>query len=234
MQAFISDTSPASGTLRWRSTSTWKQWHPLDRLEQDRKMLDEAIFSIKTSYAPVARSCLSQPRAGKRHCGSEATRLNMPYVTERWLGGMSYQFCYDPQVVEKTFSDRQDDERWSYENYKKENSCWRARKPSCKAIGWIADLTDYCSSFRDWCKARTYRSGRTQSWISRICYGDTNSDPSNIDSLFPPMTMPSSQSRSLLITLAKPSKRLWWNARKTRKKPVRKKKKRRSARLTRP
>jgi small subunit ribosomal protein S2 len=39
----------------------------------------------------------------------EAKRLNMPFVTERWLGGMLTNFRDDQKIVEKTRSDREVD-----------------------------------------------------------------------------------------------------------------------------
>jgi len=62
----------------------------------------------------------------------------MPYVTERWFGRNAYQFCYHPQVVERLSQIDKMMKDESYENIHQErkNSCWRARKPSCKSNWW--------------------------------------------------------------------------------------------------
>jgi len=67
--------------------------HIID-LNKTLKCLEEATFAIKNIVRSGRKIMLvATKKQAKDIIVEEATRLNMPYVTERWLGGMLTNFA---------------------------------------------------------------------------------------------------------------------------------------------
>ena len=62
-------------------------------LQQSLSYIDRAYEFVRSTVAPAARSCSSAPRSRPRKpIAEQATRVGMPYVNQRWLGGMLTNF----------------------------------------------------------------------------------------------------------------------------------------------
>ncbi len=67
--------------------------HIID-LNKTQKRLEEAIFALKNIVRSGRKIMfVATKKQAKDIINEEATRLNMPYVTERWLGGMLTNFA---------------------------------------------------------------------------------------------------------------------------------------------
>ncbi|HEY5824318.1 MAG TPA: 30S ribosomal protein S2 [Cyclobacteriaceae bacterium] len=159
--------------------------HIID-LNKTIKNLEEAAYALKN----VVRSgrkimFVATKKQAKDIISEEATRLNMPFVTERWLGGMLTNFATirkslkKLQQIEKLMKDE------AFTNLAKRERLMITREKAKleKLLGGIADLNRLPAAlFVIDVKREHIAVGEAQKLnIPVFAMVDTNSDPSNID-----------------------------------------------------
>jgi hypothetical protein len=92
--AFISATRPVSGTPRWRrSFSAHRNKIHIVNLEKTLAKYNEAMTFVRRLAAKKGTILfVGTKRQAREIMAEEATRCGMPYVDERWLGGMLTNF----------------------------------------------------------------------------------------------------------------------------------------------
>jgi len=159
--------------------------HLID-LNKTMKCLDEAIFSIKNIVRSGRKIMfVATKKQAKDIVVTEATRLNMPYVTERWLGGMLTNFATIRKSLKRLSQIDKMMKDESYENITKKEKLMLTREKAKlqKQLGGIADLNRLPAAlFVIDVKREHIAVAEAQKLnIPVFAMVDTNSDPSNID-----------------------------------------------------
>jgi small subunit ribosomal protein S2 len=106
--------------------------------------LEEASNAIKQIVRSGKKVMfVATKKQAKDLVAEEARRLNMPYVTERWLGGMLTNFATIRKVLEENVHHRQMMKEDAYKNLAKKERLMitRQREKLESVLGGIADLT---------------------------------------------------------------------------------------------
>ena len=115
----------------------------------------------------------------------EAKRLNMPYVTERWLGGMLTNFATIRKSLKKMTSMEKMLKDDSYKNLAKRERLMitREKEKLERVLGGIADLTRLPAALFIIDVKREHIAVKEAKKLNIPVFAvvDTNSDPSNID-----------------------------------------------------
>jgi small subunit ribosomal protein S2 len=159
--------------------------HIID-LNKTLKCLEEATFAIKNIVRSGRKIMfVATKKQAKDIINEEATRLNMPYVTERWLGGMLTNFATIRkslkrlQQIDKMMKDE------TVENLTKKEKLMLTREKAKlqKQLGGIADLNRLPAAlFVIDVKREHIAVAEAQKLnIPVFAMVDTNSDPSDID-----------------------------------------------------
>jgi small subunit ribosomal protein S2 len=159
--------------------------HLID-LNKTLKCLEEAIYAMKNIVRSGRKIMfVATKKQAKDVINTEATRLNMPYVTERWLGGMLTNFATIRKSLKKlTQIDKmmKDD---AVENLTKKEKLMmtRERAKLQKQLGGISDLNRLPAAlFVVDVKREHIAVAEAQKLnIPVFAMVDTNSDPTNID-----------------------------------------------------
>jgi small subunit ribosomal protein S2 len=178
--------------------------HIID-LEKTIVKLDEAASAMKH----IARSgkkvlFVATKKQAKEIVAEKVKLVNMPYVTERWPGGMLTNFPTIRKAVKKMGSIDKMAVDGTFTNLSKRErlQVTRQRAKLEKNLGSIVDLTRLPSALFivDVCKEHIAVSEAKRLGIPVFAMVDTNSDPSNID--FPiPANDDASKSISLIIEI---------------------------------
>jgi small subunit ribosomal protein S2 len=178
--------------------------HIID-LEKTVVKLDEAASAMKQ----IARSgkkilFVATKKQAKEIVAEKVKEVNMPYVTERWPGGMLTNFPTIRKAVKKMGSIDKMATDGTFTNLSKRErlQVTRQRAKLEKNLGSIVDLTRLPSALFvvDVCKEHIAVSEAKRLGIPVFAMVDTNSDPSNIE--FPiPANDDASKSISLIIGL---------------------------------
>jgi small subunit ribosomal protein S2 len=178
--------------------------HIID-LEKTILKLDEAASAMKH----IARSgkkvlFVATKKQAKEIVSEKVKAVNMPYVTERWPGGMLTNFPTIRKAVKKMGSIDKMAVDGTFTNLSKRErlQVTRQRAKLEKNLGSIVDLTRLPSALFivDVCKEHIAVREAKRLGIPVFAMVDTNSDPSDID--FPiPANDDASKSISLIITL---------------------------------
>lgn len=119
----------------------------------------------------------------------EARRLNMPYVTERWLGGMLTNFATVRKSLKKMASMEKLMKDESYTSLAKRERLMMQRENEKlkRVLGGIADLTRLPAALFivDAKKEHIAISEAKKLNIPVFAMVDTNSDPSDVDQVIP-------------------------------------------------
>jgi small subunit ribosomal protein S2 len=148
--------------------------------------LDEANKAIK-QIVRSGRKVLfvATKKQAKEVVTQEAIRLNMPYVTERWLGGMLTNFATIRKSLKKMTSIEKMMKEETYQNLAKRERLMITREKDklARVLGGIADLTRLPAAlFVVDVKNEHIAIKEAQKLnIPVFAMVDTNSDPSNID-----------------------------------------------------
>jgi small subunit ribosomal protein S2 len=176
--------------------------HIID-LEKTIVKLDEAASAMK-HIAKSGKKVLfvATKKQAKEIVSEKVKNINMPYVTERWPGGMLTNFPTIRKAVKKMGSiDRMATDGTFLNLSKREKlQVTRQRAKLEKNLGSIVDLTRLPSALFivDVCKERIAVREAKRLGIPVFAMVDTNSDPSDID--FPiPANDDASKSISLII-----------------------------------
>jgi small subunit ribosomal protein S2 len=178
--------------------------HIID-LEKTIVKLDEAASAMK-HIAKSGKKILfvATKKQAKEIVSEKVKRVNMPYVTERWPGGMLTNFPTIRKAVKKMGSIDKMATDGTFLNLSKREKLQvtRQRAKLEKNLGSIVDLTRLPSALFvvDVCKEHIAVREAKRLGIPVFAMVDTNSDPSNID--FPiPANDDASKSISLIVEL---------------------------------
>ena len=159
--------------------------HIID-LNKTVKCLDEAAYAMK-NIVRAGRKIMfvSTKKQAKEIISEEANRLNMPFVTERWLGGMLTNFA----TIRKSLKKLQQIEKLmkedGYENLTKKERLMLTREKTKlqKQLGGISDLNRLPAAlFVIDVKREHIAVAEAQKLnIPVFAMVDTNSDSSDID-----------------------------------------------------
>ncbi len=163
--------------------------HIID-LNKTAVMLDKASAALK-QIAKSGRKILfvATKKQAKEIVAEKVSNVNMPYVTERWPGGMLTNFPTIRKAVKKmtTIDKMEKDGTFSHLSKRERLQITRQRAKLEKNLGSIADLTRLPSALfvidvmKEYIAVREARS----LGIPVFAMVDTNSDPSNIDFVIP-------------------------------------------------
>jgi len=178
--------------------------HIID-LEKTIVKLDEAASAMKQ----IARSgkkilFVATKKQAKEIVAEKVKQVNMPYVTERWPGGMLTNFPTIRKAVKKMGSIDKMATDGTFSNLSKRErlQVTRQRAKLEKTLGSIIDLTRLPSALFivDVCKERIAVREAKRLGIPVFAMVDTNSDPTDID--FPiPANDDASKSITLIVDL---------------------------------
>lgn len=159
--------------------------HIID-LNKTQKMLEEAV-SVARQLAISGRKILfvATKKQAKEIVQQEAKRIGMPYVADRWLGGMLTNF----NTVRKSIKRMQGIEKmktdgtWERINKKERNMLDRELEKLYRILGGIEDLTRLPSALFivDIKKEHIAIAEARRLKIPTIAMVDTNSNPNEVD-----------------------------------------------------
>lgn len=153
-------------------------------------MLDEAAAAVK-SIARSGRKIMfvATKKQAKEIISSEAKRLGMPFVTERWLGGMLTNFATVRKSIKKmTNIEKMEANGTMATLSKKERLMIRREKEKLeRVLGGINDLVRLPSALFiiDIKKEHIAVKEAQRLNIPTIAMVDTNSDPTQVDFAIP-------------------------------------------------
>lgn len=128
-------------------------------------------------------------KQAKEFVQSEAKRLKMPFVTERWLGGMLTNFQTIRKSLKKmsTIDRLMKDEAFKSLAKKEQLTITRDRQKSEKILGGVADLTRLPAALFivDAKKEHIAIAEAQRLGIPVFAIVDTNSDPDGVDYVIP-------------------------------------------------
>ena len=178
--------------------------HIID-LEKTIVKIEEAAAAMKQ----IARSgkkilFVATKKQAKEIVAERVKKVNMPYVTERWPGGMLTNFPTIRKAVKKMGNIDKMATDGTFNNLSKREKLQvtRQRAKLEKNLGSIVDLTRLPSALFivDVCKERIALTEAKRLGIPVFAMVDTNSDPSDIE--FPiPANDDASKSISLIVGL---------------------------------
>jgi small subunit ribosomal protein S2 len=178
--------------------------HIID-LEKTIIKLDEAASAMK-QIAKSGKKVLfvATKKQAKEIVAEKVKKINMPYVTERWPGGMLTNFPTIRKAVKKMGSIDKMASDGTFANLSKREKLQvtRQRAKLEKNLGSIIDLTRLPSALFivDVCKEHIAVREAKRLGITVFAMVDTNSDPSEID--FPiPANDDASKSISLIVEI---------------------------------
>ena len=159
--------------------------HIID-LNKTQRMLDEAARAAK-QLAISGRKILfvATKKQAKDIVEMEAKRVNMPYVTERWLGGMLTNFATVRKSIKrmKNIEKMKTDGTFERINKKERLMFTREEAKLDKVLGGIAELNRLPSALFivDIYKEHIAVAEARKLNIPTIAMVDTNSDPNLVD-----------------------------------------------------
>jgi small subunit ribosomal protein S2 len=159
--------------------------HIID-LYKTQKMLEEAAKAAK-QLAISGRKILfvATKKQAKEIVQQEAQRIDMPYVTERWLGGMLTNFATVLKSVKrkKQIEKMKTDGTWDRINKKERSMLDREFEKLGKILGGIEDLGRIPSALFvvDIKKEHIAIKEARRLGIPTIGIVDTNSNPNDVD-----------------------------------------------------
>lgn len=159
--------------------------HLID-LNKTQACLDEACGAIK-NIVRSGRKVLfvATKKQAKEVVSKEAERLNMPFATERWLGGMLTNFVTVRKSLKKMSSIEKMMKEESYQSLAKREKLMVTRDKAKleKVLGGIADLTRLPAALFivDAKKEHIAIKEAKKLNIPVFAIVDTNSDPSTVD-----------------------------------------------------
>lgn len=150
----------------------------------------ESIEQASNALGNIIRSgrkvmFVATKKQAKDIVAEEAQRLNMPYVTERWLGGMLTNFATIRKSLKKMSSIEKLMKEDSYQNLAKRERLMITREKDKlhRVLGGIADLTRLPAALFVVDVKREHIAIKEAQKLNIPVFAmvDTNSDPTNID-----------------------------------------------------
>ncbi len=152
--------------------------------------IDEAADALK-QIAKSGKKILfvATKKQAKQAVADRAIALNMPYVTERWPGGMLTNFPTIRKAVKKmsTIDKMASDGTYAHLSKREILQINRQRAKLDKLLGSIADLTRLPSALFVVDVMKEYIAVREANRLGIPVFGivDTNSNPENVDFVIP-------------------------------------------------
>ena len=155
-------------------------------LNKTMKCLEEATFAIKNIVRSGRKIMfVATKKQAKDIIVEEATRLNMPYVTERWLGGMLTNFATIRKSLKKLAQIEKLMKDEAFANLAKRERLMVSREKAKleKLLGGIADLNRLPAALFVIDVKREHIAVKEAQKLNIPVFAmvDTNSDPSDID-----------------------------------------------------
>ena len=163
--------------------------HIIDLYKTQAK-LEEAAAALR-NIAKGGKKILfvATKKQAKEILAEKAQSVNMPYVIERWPGGMLTNFPTIRKAVKKMTSIDKMQKDGTFDNLSKREKLQisRQRAKLEKNLGSIADLNRLPSALFivDVCKEHIAVAEANRLGIPVFAIVDTNSDPSNVDFVIP-------------------------------------------------
>lgn len=159
--------------------------HIID-LNKTQKALEEATFAIKNIVRSGRKIMLvATKKQAKDVIVEEATRLNMPFVTERWLGGMLTNFATIRKSLKKLAQIEKLMKEDAFNNIAKRERLMISREKAKleKLLGGITDLNRLPAALFVIDVKREHIAVKEAQKLNIPVFAmvDTNSDPSDID-----------------------------------------------------
>ncbi|MDX2283499.1 MAG: 30S ribosomal protein S2 [Bacteroidia bacterium] len=159
--------------------------HIID-LNKTQRMLDEAARVAKQlSLSGRKILFVATKKQAKEIVEAEARRVNMPFVTERWLGGMLTNFATVRKSIKhmKNIEKMKTDGTWERLNKKERLMLDREQSKLDKVLGGIAELNRLPSALFivDIKKEHIAVKEAQRLNIPTLAMVDTNSDPNQVD-----------------------------------------------------
>jgi small subunit ribosomal protein S2 len=159
--------------------------HIID-LNKTMKCLEEATYALKNIVRSGRKIMfVATKKQAKDIITDEASRLNMPFVTERWLGGMLTNFATIRKSLKKLqqIEKLMKEEAWDNLTKKEKLMTTREKNKLQKQLGGIADLNRLPAALFviDVKREHIAVSEAQKLNIPVFAMVDTNSDPSDID-----------------------------------------------------
>ena len=163
--------------------------HIID-LHKTVEKVDEAAEALKNIARQGKRILfVATKKQAKEIIAEKATSINMPYVTERWPGGMLTNFPTIRKAVKKMANIDKLSADGTYANLSKREilQISRQRAKLEKNLGSIADLTRLPAALFIVDVMKEHIAVREAQRLGIPVFGivDTNSDPNNIDFVIP-------------------------------------------------
>lgn len=159
--------------------------HIID-LNKTIESLDKAAYSLKNIVRSGRKVMfVATKKQAKELIANEATKLRMPFVTERWLGGMLTNFSTIRKSLKKMASIDKMIKGETYLNLAKRERLMitRDREKLERVLGGIADLNRLPAALFVIDVKREHIAVKEAQKLNIPVFGmvDTNSDPDNID-----------------------------------------------------
>jgi small subunit ribosomal protein S2 len=159
--------------------------HIID-LNKTQASLDQASSALKNIVKSGRKVMfVATKKQAKDVVSREAARLNMPYVVERWLGGMLTNFSTVRKSLKKMSSIDKMMKDDSYKNLAKRERLMitREREKLERVLGGISDLTRLPAALFIVDVRREHTAVKEAMKLGIPVFGmvDTNSDPTDID-----------------------------------------------------
>lgn len=152
--------------------------------------LDEAAAALKNIVKSGKKVLfVATKKQAKQVVADKAQSIDMPYVIERWPGGMLTNFPTIRKAVKKMASIDKMSKDGTFDNLSKREKLQitRQRAKLEKNLGSIADLNRLPSALFviDVCKEHIAVAEANRLGIPVFAMVDTNSDPTNVDFVIP-------------------------------------------------
>jgi len=159
--------------------------HIID-LNKTLESLDQASNALKNIVRSGRKIMfVATKKQAKDIVTDEAKRLNMPYVTERWLGGMLTNFATIRKSLKKMSSMEKNMKEDSYKNLAKRERLMitREKEKLERVLGGIADLTRLPAALFVIDVLREHIAIKEAKKLNIPVFAlvDTNSDPTSVD-----------------------------------------------------
>jgi len=159
--------------------------HIID-LNKTLESLDQASNALKNIVRSGRKIMfVATKKQAKDIVAEEAKRLNMPYVTERWLGGMLTNFATIRKSLKKMSSMDKNMKEDSYKNLAKRERLMitRDKEKLERVLGGIADLTRLPAALFVIDVLREHIAIKEAKKLNIPVFAlvDTNSDPTSVD-----------------------------------------------------
>ena len=163
--------------------------HIIDLYKTSAKLAEAAAALKNIAKAGKKVLFVATKKQAKQVIADKATSINMPYVIERWPGGMLTNFPTIRKAVKKMGQIDKMSKDGTFDNLSKREKLQisRQRAKLEKTLGSIADLSRLPSALFvvDVMKEHIAVAEANRLGIPVFAIVDTNSDPSNVDFVIP-------------------------------------------------